>query len=956
MKAKKKTVVKAQKRPKKMVALKRVKKSTSRGKTVDKKKVQKKYIYYFLPGKVNGNAKMKILLGGKGANLAEMARLGIPVPPGFTITTEVCKYFFETNGKYPAGLADEVQKAMEMVGNVVGRKFADPENPLLVSVRSGAPASMPGMMDTILNLGLNDEIVEGLIKATNDARFAYDAYRRFVMMYSDVVIDQVTGEGLKKKKYGLREEFERLFEEKKIQNGWKYDYEVPADILKELVHSFKAIVLEKTKAPFPENPWDQLWGAIGAVFKSWNNPRAIEYRRINKIPADWGTAANIQAMVFGNMGNDCATGVAFTRNPATGSPEFYGEWLPNAQGEDVVAGIRTPEKLDRQSGGEKSLEAVFPEIYKELLNIRNKLEKHFRDMQDIEFTIEKGKLWMLQTRAGKRTAFAALRIAVDMVREKLITKEEALMRIQPGELNQLLRPIFDPADKKKAIESGRLLAKGLPAGPGAASGKIVLEAERAIEAAKSGPVILVRSETSPEDIHGMRVACGILTQKGGMTSHAALVSRQMGKVCIVGCEEINVDEESRSITIKGKVFHEGDTLSIDGSTGEVIEGHIKTIPSEILQVIESKTLEPENAPTYQIFQQFMKWADSVRRLGVRANADTPQQARLAVSFGAEGIGLCRTEHMFFGEGKIDAMRRMIIAPDSESRKKALEVILPYQKEDFTGIFKEMNGRAVTIRTLDPPLHEFLPHEKEEIEKLAGIMGIDAEILKAKVEELKEFNPMLGHRGCRLGISYPEITYMQATAIFEAAIECYKEGIKVKPEIMIPLVGDVKELELQKEVVRKAAEEVFSRTGIKIKYAVGTMIEIPRAAITADAIAKEAEFFSFGTNDLTQTVMGISRDDSGTFLNKYLEEGVFKNDPFEVLDTVGVGEIIKIAVQKGRKTRPDLKVGICGEHGGEPSSIRFCHEAGLDYVSCSPYRIPIARLAAAQSVLVSKAKK
>jgi pyruvate,orthophosphate dikinase len=916
----------------------------------------KRYVYYFLPGKVTGSADMKLLLGGKGANLAEMARLGIPVPPGFTITTEVCSHYFLSRGKVPAGLKQQVEKGIDDVGAVLGRTFGDPKNPLLFSVRSGAPASMPGMMDTILNLGLNDAIIEGLVKMTGDERFVYDAYRRFVTMYADVVLDGPADLVTKRKTFEFRDHFEELLEQKKKAGGWKFDNQVPAKTWKELVGLYKAFILKKTGTPFPEDPHDQLWGAVGAVFESWNNPRAIEYRKMNRIPADWGTAANVQAMVFGNMGETSATGVAFTRNPATGDAVFFGEWLPNAQGEDVVAGIRTPKKLDKMTGGNDSLEAWKPGLYAELVRYRNTLEKHFRDMQDLEFTIENGKLWMLQTRNGKRTAFAALRIAVEMVKEKLITKEEALLRIEPDQLNQLLRPIFDAESKARALKGGKLLAKGLPAGPGAATGRIVFEATRAAEMARTGPVILVRSETSPEDIHGMKVSEGILTQKGGMTSHAALVARQMGKVCVVGCEAIAVDYAAGTMQAGGRTFKEGEFISLDGSMGEVIEGKIDTRPSEVLQVIEQKKLRPEDAPNYRLYEQIMAWADAAARLKVRANADTPEQAAIAVAFGATGIGLCRTEHMFFGEGKIDAMRRMIVAPDLQKRKEALSALLPYQREDFVGIFKAMAGRPVTIRTLDPPLHEFLPHDRDQIESLAKKIGVDAGMLQEKVNDLKEFNPMLGNRGCRLGISYPEVTYTQARAIFEAAADVYAEHVKVNPEIMIPLVGNVRELELQKKVVDEAARDVVAQTGVKIPYKVGTMIEIPRAAITADKIAQVAEFFSYGTNDLTQTTLGISRDDSGSFLNTYLEQKIFDRDPFEALDVEGVGELVRMGFEKGRRARPDLKVGICGEHGGEPTSVAFCHEVGLDYVSCSPFRLPSARLAAAQAALRQKRAK
>ena len=898
----------------------------------------KKYVYFFGAGKAEGTKDMKDLLGGKGANLAEMTNLGVPVPAGFTISTEVCTYYYQNGYQYPEGLEDQVMEALHKVEEVMQAKFGDPENPLLVSVRSGARVSMPGMMDTVLNLGLNDETVQGLIKKTNNPRFAYDSYRRFVAMYGDVVL------GMKPESKDDIDPFEEILEKKKEEKGAQYDTDLDVEALKELVVEFKQAIKERTGEDFPEDPMDQLWGAIGAVFRSWDNERARVYRKLNNIPDHWGTAVNVQSMVYGNMGEDSATGVAFTRNPATGEKELYGEFLVNAQGEDVVAGIRTPQKISR-------LAEIMPDVYKQLVEIAEKLEKHYRDMQDMEFTIQNGRLWMLQTRVGKRTGFAAFRIAVDMVEEGLITEKEALLRVEPDQLNQLLRPIFDLKQKDEAIKSGKLLAKGLNAGPGAASGRVVFNAPDAAEwAARGEKVILVRIETSPEDIKGMHASEGILTQRGGMTSHAALVARQMGKVCVVGAGALNIDYKKRQFEVNGRVVKEGDWISIDGSTGEVIEGKIDTKPSEVLQVLLDKTLKPEESKTFHTYQKIMEWADKYRRLGVRTNADQPDQAANAVAFGAEGIGLCRTEHMFFGGDRIDAVREMILADDEEGRRAALAKLLPMQKEDFIAIFKVMEDRPVTIRTLDPPLHEFLPHTDKEMQELAEKMDVSYEKVKNKVESLHEFNPMLGHRGCRLGISYPEITEMQARAILEAACEVKKEGVDVKPEIMIPLVGHVNELRLQKEVVNRVAKEVFEKYGMEVEYKVGTMVELPRAAITADQIAEEAEFFSFGTNDLTQTTFGLSRDDSGKFLPFYVEKGILPRDPFQAIDRDGVGRLMKWGVEYGRRTRKDLKVGICGEHGGEPSSVEFCHTINLDYVSCSPFRVPIARLAAAQAAL------
>jgi pyruvate,orthophosphate dikinase len=896
-----------------------------------------KMVYLFGGGTAEGNAKMKELLGGKGANLAEMAGIGLPVPPGFTITTEVCTYVMQ-HGSYPAGLAEQVREGLAHIERLTGKKFGDPQNPLLVSVRSGARASMPGMMDTILNLGLNDTTVQGLIAQTGNERFAYDCYRRFVAMYGDVVL------GCKPVGKDERDPFEEVLEEVKKAKGVHYDTELDAADLKELVARFKEVVLRRTGKTFPESPEEQLWGAIGAVFASWNNERAIAYRKLNNIPDDWGTAVNVQAMVYGNMGEDSGTGVAFTRDPATGENVFYGEFLVNAQGEDVVAGVRTPRPV-------RELEQVFPEVYRQLLEVRQILEKHLKDMQDFEFTVERGKLYMLQTRNGKRTGLAAIRIAVDMVEEGLITPEEALKRVEPEQLNQLLRPIFDPQALREAREAKRVVAKGLPAGPGAAAGKVVFNAPDAEEwAARGEKVLLVRIETSPEDIKGMNAAVGILTARGGMTSHAALVARQMGKTCVVGCEALKIDYKARTVTVDDTVIREGDWVSIDGFTGEVILGQLPTKPSEVVQVLIEKSLPPEASTSYHYFARLMEWADRVRVLRVRANADQPDQAANAVAFGAEGIGLCRTEHMFFGGDRITAMREMILASTAEERQRALDKLLPMQREDFVGIFRVMGERPVTIRTLDPPLHEFLPHTEAEQREVAAAMGVPVEVIRAKVAELHEANPMLGHRGCRLGIVYPEITRMQARAILEAACQVKKEGVDVHPEIMIPLVGNVRELADQAAHVREVAEQVFAEQGVRVEYLVGTMIEVPRAALVAGEIAREAQFFSFGTNDLTQTTLGVSRDDAGKFLPVYLEREIWPADPFATLDIEGVGQLVEMGTQRGRAARPNLKVGICGEHGGDPASVAFCHRVGLDYVSCSPFRIPVARLAAARAAL------
>ncbi len=880
-----------------------------------------KYVYFFGDGKAEGTAEMKSLLGGKGANLAEMTSIGLPVPAGFTISTEVCSEFYKNDRNYPPTLKGEVDANLRKIEELMDKKFGDPKNPLLVSVRSGARASMPGMMDTILNLGLNDTTVRGIIDQSGDERFAYDAYRRFVQMYSDVVM-------------GMDDSIlEHILERKKEEKGVHLDTQLTAEDWKELVAVFKAKIKESLGKDFPEDPQEQLWGAIGAVFGSWMNQRAITYRKLNNIPADWGTAVNIQSMVFGNMGNDCATGVAFTRDPSTGDNYFYGEYLVNAQGEDVVAGIRTPQPLStvKKKDGAPSMEEIMPECYGQLLSIREILEKHYIDMQDIEFTIEKGKLYMLQTRNGKRTARAAVKIAVDMAKEGLINEKTAVLRVQPSQLDQLLHPSLDPAAPRKVI------AKGLPASPGAAGGEVVFNADEAEAAAKIGlKVILVRVETSPEDIHGMHAAQGILTARGGMTSHAAVVARGMGKCCVAGCGEIKVDYANDSFTVNGFTVNKGDVITLDGSTGEVMLGHVPTVPPQMTGD----------------FGTLMGWTDKYRRLKVRTNADTPADAAVAREFGAEGIGLTRTEHMFFEADRIAAVREMILSDTVEARKKALVKILPMQKGDFMGIFREMKGLPVTIRLLDPPLHEFLPHEAKDIEALAQTMGVSAQALKAKVEYLHEFNPMLGHRGCRLGVTFPEIYDLQVQAIMEAACELTaNEGFSLVPEIMIPLVATVSELKNLRENAVKVCQEVMERYAVKVDYLIGTMIELPRAALTADEIAREADFFSFGTNDLTQTTFGLSRDDAGKFLPLYVEAGILPEDPFVTLDQDGVGLLVKMGCEKGRATRPGIKLGICGEHGGDPASVIFCHKIGLDYVSCSPFRVPIARLAAAHAALL-----
>ncbi|HXK26794.1 MAG TPA: pyruvate, phosphate dikinase [Candidatus Binatia bacterium] len=881
---------------------------------------------------------MRDLLGGKGAGLHEMTRIGAPVPPGFTITTDVCTYYYAHRRRYPKGLESEVRGALTRVEKILDRRFGDGEKPLLVSVRSGARESMPGMMDTVLNLGLNDRTVQGLIRQSHNSRFAYDSYRRFVQMYADVVL------GLRPKEKTERDPFETILERKKQSRGVRLDTELSADDLREVVAAFKAEVKHRSGKAFPDDPHEQLWGAIGAVFGSWNNDRAIAYRELYHIPHGWGTAVNVQAMVFGNLGETCATGVAFTRNPSTGEKEFYGEFLVNAQGEDVVAGIRTPRPI-------AELKTVMPNAYAELQKVCKILEKHYKEMQDIEFTVEDRKLWMLQTRSGKRTGFAAVRIAVDMVEERIIGKKEALLRIEPDHLNQLLRPIFDDSDKQIAAEQGRILAKGLPAGPGAATGRVVFHAEDAVAWNKKGErVILCRLETSPDDIRGMEAAQGILTARGGMTSHAALVARQMGKVCVAGCEALQIDYSGRMMHVGKTTLKEGDWVSLDGSSGEVVQGKVRTLPSEVLQVLLGGNLDSKKSRVHQQFIKLMGWADEVRKLGVRTNTDQPDQARVAMAFGAEGIGLCRTEHMFFQGDRIQAVREMILAEDEAGRRRALTKLLPMQKQDFKDILEIMGELPVTIRTLDPPLHEFLPKSQEEVKELADTMGVPVSVLQDKVTVLHEFNPMLGHRGCRLGISYPEITEMQARAIFEAACELRKAGKNPYPEVMIPLVGSREEFTAQRQIVEQIAQETMKSYGVKVRYLIGTMIELPRACLVADEIAEEAEFFSFGTNDLTQTCLGLSRDDAGKFLPSYVLEGLLPEDPFVTIDRDGVGALMRIAVTKGRKTRKHLEMGICGEHGGDPKSVEFCHKIGLDYVSCSPYRVPIANLAAAQAAL------
>ena len=881
-----------------------------------------KYIYFFGSGKADGTGAMKDLLGGKGAGLAEMTNAGVPVPPGFTITTAVCNLFYDLGKRVPEGLDSDMRVYMKKVEDALGGrfKFGDTSRPLLVSVRSGSKFSMPGMMDTVLNLGLNDQTIDGLIRMSDNERFAWDAYRRFIQMFGNVVM------GIEK------DVFEHTIHEVKKKRKVNLDIDLTAEDLKGLVDKFKVKVKQITKRPFPQDPFEQLIMARDAVFGSWNNPRAITYRRLNDIPGNLGTAVNVQAMVFGNMGDTSATGVGFTRDPSTGAKDFYGEYLTNAQGEDVVAGVRTPHPISE-------LAKEMPQVYKQLREITNKLEKHYRDVQDFEFTVQDGTLYMLQTRTGKRTAHAAVKIAVDMVGERLISREEAVLRVEPASLDQLLHPIIDPKAKIQVI------AKGLPASPGAASGKVVFTADEAVRLAKNGKVILVRPETTPDDIHGMDAAQGILTARGGMTSHAAVVARGMGKPCVAGCESIRVDLKAEKFTVGKVTVKLGDHITLDGGTGRVILGKVPT-------------MEPEVSGD---FGTLMKWADEIRTMGVRANADIPRDAMMAMKFGAEGIGLCRTEHMFFAADRLPIVQQMILADNVEDREKALTKLLPMQRSDFKGLFETMAGFPVTIRLLDPPLHEFLPKREELMCEVAVMHAKKApkasitkkEKLLHRVEELHELNPMLGHRGCRLGIVYPEITRMQTRAIIEAACELAKKGKKVVPEIMVPLVGIKKELQNQKELIKATAEEVMKKKGVKINYLVGTMIELPRAAMIADEIAKEAEFFSFGTNDLTQTTFGFSRDDAGKFINYYTENGILEKDPFQTLDQEGVGQLVKIGVAKGRGTRPNLKVGICGEHGGDPASVEFCYRSGLNYVSCSPYRVPIARLAAAHAKLKEK---
>jgi len=902
-------------------------------------------IYFFGAGAAEGRTEMRNLLGGKGANLAEMARLKLPVPPGFTISTKVCNYFYDRGHKYPKGLTEGVAKSVARVEKALGRKFGDAKNPLLVSVRSGARVSMPGMMDTVLNLGLTDDTVAGLAQISGNPRFAWDSYRRFCQMFGDVVLK------LKPENKNDPDPFEEIIDRKKAMRGVRNDTDLNVDDLRELVAEFRALIRARVGRDIPQDPREQLWMAIGAVFDSWHNDRAITYRRINDIPGDWGTAVTVQSMVFGNLGDDCATGVAFTRDPGTGEKGIYGEFLPNAQGEDVVAGIRTGRQISLKAGRQwaarqgisetervahySTLQESFPEVYKQFLKISAQLEKHFRDTQDMEFTIERNRLFMLQTRNGKRTAQAAVRIAVDMAGEKLIDRKTALMRVEPEQLEQFLHPRLDPSSKKHVI------ARGLPASPGAVNGEVVFSADEAVAVAFAGrKVILVRLETSPEDIHGMQVAEGILTARGGMTSHAAVVARGMGKSCVAGVSALEIDYSAGTLSANGAVVRRGEYLTLDGSAGEVIEGRVPTVNPEM--------------PSY--FKKFLSWADAVRELGVRANADTPDDAKLARDFGAEGIGLCRTEHMFFNPERISAVREMIMAENAQQRARALTKILPMQREDFVSILKAMAGLPVTIRLLDPPLHEFLPHSDHDLRDLAAKIGTTLEHLKQVRQNLYEVNPMLGHRGSRLGISFPEIYQAQARAIIEAACELREQGVKAMPEIMLPLIGERMEFDILAAQIREVAAEVFKERGIKVPYTIGTMIEVPRACVVADQIGAVAEFFSFGTNDLTQMTYGISRDDSVKFLPDYIRTGVYKKDPFAELDPVGVGELMRVAIERGRKANRKLKIGICGEHGGDPASVKLCHRLGLDYVSCSPYRIPVARLAAAQAAIEASQKK
>ena len=907
---------------------------------------EKKYVYFFGDGRADGNATQKELLGGKGANLAEMSRIGLPVPAGMTLTTEVCTEFYRNQRQFPDGLKEQVEACMKQIEQVMGRKFGDRENPLLMSCRSGARESMPGMMDTVLNIGLNDDTVQALARASGNERFAWDAYRRFIQMYGDVVLD------MKPASKTEHDPFEVLIEQKKEKLGVHHDHEMSVAALRELVAEFKAITKKRTGRDFPTEPWEQVWGAVSAVFGSWMNDRAMVYRREYGIPHEWGTACNVQAMVFGNLGEGCATGVGLTRDCSLGRPGFCGDYLLNAQGEDVVAGIRAPERI------EEKLRHDMPDAYEQLDNIGRTLEQHFREVQDIEFTVERHKVWMLQTRNAKRTGFAAVRIAVDLVNEGLITPREALLkrRIPADDLNQLLQPIFAPAARQAATRSGQFLAKGINAGPGAASGRIVFhasDAEARYIADPSLVQVLVRRETSPEDLRGMRVAKGILTAFGGASSHAALVSRQMGKACIVGCSALKINYDAATLTVGDRVLKDGDWISIDGFTGEVFEGRVETSASEVISVLIDRTLKPEESETYQRYAQLMQWADEFRRLKIRTNADQPDQAAQAIRFGAEGIGLCRTEHMFFDH--LDEIREMICATTEVARRDAVDKLLPFQRSDFEGLFREMAGKPVTIRLLDPPLHEFLSerHLSEDpniAKKLARQLNISEDSVRSRVRSLHEENPMLGHRGCRIGIVYPEITAMQTRAIIEAACNVRREGIVVLPEIMIPLVGFLTEYRDQEKTVRSIAEAVIAEKGVPLEYLVGTMIEIPRAALRADQIASAAQFFSFGTNDLTQTCLGMSRDDYGGFIGHYRENDIIGSDPFQTIDQEGVGRLMELGVQGGRGTRPGLKIGICGEHGGDPASVMFCHRIGLDYVSCSPYRIPIARLAAAQAAV------
>ena len=902
-------------------------------------------IYFFGAGTAEGRSEMRDLLGGKGANLAEMASLKLPVPPGFTISTRVCNYYYEHGSKYPKGLAEGVAKSVARIEKALGRKFGDAKNPLLVSVRSGARVSMPGMMDTVLNLGLTDQSVLGLETVSGSPRFAWDSYRRFCQMYGDVVLK------LKPEDKNDRDPFEELIERKKTARGMREDVDLSVDDLKQLVAEFRNLIRKRVGRDIPQDPREQLWEAIGAVFGSWNNERAIAYRKFNNIPGDWGTAVTVQAMVFGNLGSDCATGVAFTRDPSTGEKGIYGEFLPNAQGEDVVAGTRTPLQISLAAGRKwaqfkgvseaeraarlATLEESFAAVFKELLKIAGRLEKHFRDMQDMEFTIERGRLFMLQTRTGKRTAAAAVRAAVEMAEEKLIDRRTALMRVDPIQLEQLLHPGLDPKSAKVVI------ARGLPASPGAVSGEVVFSADEAVIVHQAGRlVILVRIETSPEDIHGMQVAEGILTARGGMTSHAAVVARGMGKCCVAGCGALEIDYSGGALKVGDRVIRRGEYITLDGSTGEVMAGRVPTVKAEMSEH----------------FRRFMKWADQERDLGVRANADTPGDAKTAIEFGAEGIGLCRTEHMFFGPGRIEAVREMILAENAEQRARALDKIIPIQRADFVAILREMAGKPVTIRLLDPPLHEFLPKDDEEIRKLAVEMRVDPKRLRQICEKLAEFNPMLGHRGSRLGISYPEIYRAQARAIIEATLELRREGVNAMPEIMLPLIGDVKEFEFLAKEIREVGREIIGKGKTRLAYQIGTMIEVPRACMEADKIATIADFFSFGTNDLTQMTYGLSRDDSVKFLDDYLKRGIYKKDPFQELDPDGVGDLMRIGIERGRKGKKKIKIGICGEHGGDPASVKLCHRLGLDYVSCSPFRLPVARLAAAQAAIEGRKSK